>query len=234
MVIYDDQDYISTKTLIEAVCNDLDFQIKKLDYLGDRKNQINKISEAFLSKRISSVRDFLKNKTSILEKILNNEPTKFLNFFTNVKSDKENPLKFSNNANNANNNSNNCNTSEIINSNNNSNTIAAAKGFSRKGKNNLNTKEITDFYTSDITKERETFKSINHNMMKFVNNKRTLILIIDSFANLEESRSYINSITSKINETKTPIVVLTGILFLFNFIKFFHNFFIKFFYIIFL
>jgi hypothetical protein len=211
-VIYDDLDFISSEKIIEAVCNDMDYQILKIDDLEIRKLlRFQKISEATQSKRISSVPDSLNNKVDILEKILNNNTERFLSFFNSNNTDE-------NIDNNTNDNNLLKNEAKILNSKKDKEK-EAKKNNNRNlheknhlGINNLIniSKEITDFYTSNITKEREVFKAIKHNMMKFVNNKKTLILISDTFSNIEESKSYINSILGKVNETKTPIIILTS------------------------
>jgi hypothetical protein len=175
----------------------MDYQILKIDDLEIRKLlRFQKISEATQSKRISSIPDSLNNKVDILEKILNNNSQRFLSFFLN-----------NNNIENTN-----------FNKEKDKEKIDTRIFFNKKEAKKINTnignyslsKEITDFYTSNITKEREVFKSIKHNMMKFVINKKTLILISDTFSNIDETKSYINSIMGKVNETKTPIVILTS------------------------
>ncbi len=234
-MLYDDFDFISTEKIIEAVCNDMDYQILKIDDLENRKMlRFHKISEATQSKRISSISDALNNKVDILDKILNNNTERFLSFFNNNNNEINNEI---NNCNNEINNYNKNNHQEKkavkyqaknihskkekdkdkdknkeIKKNNNKNLQEKnpINGISISNLINIS-KEITDFYTSNITKEREVFKAIKHNMMKFINNKKTLILISDTFTNIEESKSYLNTILGKVNETKTPIIILTSI-----------------------
>jgi len=190
-VLFDDIDYVSSQKIIESVCNDLDYHIIKIDDLESKKLlKLNKISEATQSQRITSISDIVKEKLGMLEKILNNNQIKFISFFNN------DFLKLSDSAFNS-------NLKEK-----NKNFINGGS-FSNNNSNMISNKEITKYFAQD-TKERKIYNNINSNLIKFLNKKKTLILLSDSFSNFEESKSYINSIIGKINDTKCPIVILTS------------------------
>jgi len=171
----------------------LDFNILKIDDLESKKlTKFNKISEATQSQRISSISDIVKEKLGLLEKILNNNNVKFISFF-NQELNKQLET-YSNNT---------SIKKEKSKSNNN--------GGSSSGNNSnlLPMKDITKYFNQD-TKERKIYNVINHNILKLLNMKKTLILLSDSFANIEEAKSYVSSVMGKINDTKCPIVFLTS------------------------
>ncbi len=169
----------------------MDYHIIKIDDLESKKLlKLNKISEATQSQRITSISDIVKEKLGMLEKILNNNQIKFISFFNN------DFLKLSDSAFNS-------NLKEK-----NKNFINGGS-FSNNNSNMISNKEITKYFAQD-TKERKIYNNINSNLIKFLNKKKTLILLSDSFSNFEESKSYINSIIGKINDTKCPIVILTS------------------------
>lgn len=198
-VLYDDYDHLSSQKLIEAVCNDLDFNLLKIDDLETKKVlKFQKVSEATQSQRISSVPDIIKEKLGTLEKILNNFPSKFINFF-HTSSERDNDKDKEKDQ----------NTSNLV-----YNTKEKEKAknnfFNNLSNGHSNTrKDITKYFLQD-TNERKIFNTINHNTLKFLNMKKTLILIIDSFHNIDEAKSYISLVMTKICDTKCPIVILTS------------------------
>jgi len=195
-VLYDDNDYLSSQKIIEAVCNDTDFNILKIDDLENKKmSKFSKISEATQSQRITSISDIVKEKLGLLEKILNNNNVKFVSFF-NQELIKQQPETNSNNT-----------TSSIKKkeSKNNHNYGTSSANNS----NLLPMRDITKYFNHD-TRERKIFNIINSNILKLLNMKKTLILLSDAFANVEEAKSYVSSVMGKINDTKCPIVILTS------------------------
>lgn len=192
-VLYDDNDYLSSQKIIEAVCNDMDFNILKIDDLETKKLQkFSKISEATQSQRITSIPDTVKEKLGLLEKILNNNNVKFISFF-NQELNKQVETNSNNNS----------IKKDKIKNNNNGGTASG------NNSNLLPMKDITKYFNQD-TRERKIYNVINSNILKFLNMKKTLILLSDSFANIEEAKSYVSSVMGKINDTKCPIVILTS------------------------
>lgn len=169
----------------------MDFYILKIDDLENKKLlKFQKISEATQSQRLNSISDILNEKLGVLEKILNNANLKFISFF-NQETKKLNDL-----------------------------TISTAKKEKSKSKNNGGTssssnsnlipmKEITTYFNQD-TRERKIYNLIKDNILKFLKLKKTLILLNDTFANVDEAKTYINNIMTKINDSKCPIVILTS------------------------
>ena len=154
-------------------------------------SKFQRISEATQSQRISSISDTIREKLGLLEKLLNNNNIKFISFFNQEpKNEEVNQDKITTEKS--------TNISGIT-------SLQSAQGNSTLSV----TKDITNYFSHD-TKERKIYNTINHNILKFLNMKKTLILIIDTFTNNEEAKSYINSIISKINDTKCPIIILTS------------------------
>jgi hypothetical protein len=80
LVIYDSEDYLSRVKMLEAICEDLDYNIIRIDQIDKNRNlKLNEISEAFQSNRISSLDERKSEKLRILEKIVNNNPAKISN-----------------------------------------------------------------------------------------------------------------------------------------------------------
>jgi hypothetical protein len=80
LVIYDHTDFLSQIATLEAIFEDLDYNIIRIDPIEKNKNQkLNEISEAFQSNRISSLDDRKGDKLKILEKLVNNNPSKISN-----------------------------------------------------------------------------------------------------------------------------------------------------------
>lgn len=128
-----------------------------------------------------------------MEKILNNNNNKFISFFN-----QEIIKPIETNSNN--------NSVKREKSKTNHNSGGTSSG---NNSNLLPMNDITKFFIQD-TKERKIFKLINQNILKLLNMKKTLILLSDSFTNIDEAKSYVSSVMGKINDTKCPIVILTS------------------------
>jgi hypothetical protein len=88
-LVINDNNYIDLIKSIEAICNDLDYKIIRLDELENQKNnKLNRISEATQSQRISCLPEALNEKLKMLERIINNDSQKF-NKLLNINCDIE-------------------------------------------------------------------------------------------------------------------------------------------------
>ena len=67
LVLYQKEDYMQNIKKIEMICDDLGYQIIRLDEEANKAMKLNKASEATKSKRISSLPEDLKNKINIIE-----------------------------------------------------------------------------------------------------------------------------------------------------------------------
>ncbi len=77
LFIYDTEDYLGKIKVLEAVFDDLDFNIIRIDPTEKKRNaKLNEIAEAFQSNRISSLDEKKSEKLKIIEKIVNNNPSK--------------------------------------------------------------------------------------------------------------------------------------------------------------
>jgi hypothetical protein len=73
-----DSDYVEKIKIVESICNELDYKIIRIDELEAQKNsQLNKISEATQSMRLSCLSERLSDKLKVLERIVNNDQLKF-------------------------------------------------------------------------------------------------------------------------------------------------------------
>lgn len=69
--VYQEEDVLSVSKIVESVCNELNYNIIKYDELEKEKSaQLQKISEATQSHRITSVNDSISEKLQILEKAI--------------------------------------------------------------------------------------------------------------------------------------------------------------------
>ena len=80
LIIFDCDDHLNKIKMLEAICDDMDYNIIRIDQTEKSRNsKLNSISEAFQSNRISSLDEKKSDKLKILEKIINNNPGKLSN-----------------------------------------------------------------------------------------------------------------------------------------------------------
>ena len=177
-------DFIESVNIIEVICNDLGYQIIKLDELESQKyNKLNKIEEATKSKRLWTIDEDILSKLNIIEHTYKNNKTKWVSYIKklNLTSLADNKEK---------------NNDLDINNVSNISSQYVPMNDDNNGNNSV---------------EYNAFKNFQNNINDITMNKRTLILIRDSFTpNDENNKEYLRSIISKIPKTKCPIIILTN------------------------
>ena len=185
--------------ILEIIFDNFDFQIIRLENESIKIMKLNKISEALKSERINSISEEFNKKLNILEFISMNDQIKFNNFligcnYNNNINNKENKKKFDD---------------EII------DLSKEEKIFYPKSQI-LNSKHTISILgksqNENKNSENKIFNVIKQNIYNIFNNKKTLLLIVDSFDEDDNNynKNYLKEICNKINESKIPIVLLTN------------------------
>ena len=220
-----DEDFLGLIKDIEVICNNLDYQIIRIDDETNKQMKLNKISEATKSQRISSIDEQLIQKINILEYMIGH--SKWRNFLLNsgviyeskikipltdsVIFEKENPSQIKTQ-------STDINLEKLSFSQNNSKE-SNSRTISILGKENNST-------TSSINRNSQEYivlENFKQNVFNICIKKKTLILISDSLNMNDENKEYLNQIIKKIPDSKCPIVILTNNLSLFNSKNGFYN-----------
>ena len=187
-------DYIQSVNTIEIICNDLGYQIIKLDELESQKyNKLNKVEEATKSKRLWSIDEDILNQFNIIEYMCKNKDIKWSTFIRKLN------INFNNNLNDNNN-------VIDINTQRNLNYLNSQSSIISEG-SNYNNNSI----------EYKSFDMLQKNIFNIAKTKKTLILIVDTFTpNDENNKLYLSNIIAKIPKTKCPIIILTNNLSIFH------------------
>ncbi len=220
-----DEDFLGLIKDIEVICNNLDYQIIRIDDETNKQMKLNKISEATKSQRISSIDEQLIQKINILEYMIGH--SKWRNFLLNsgviydskikipltdsLIFEKENPSQIKTQ-------STDINLEKLSFSQNNSKE-SNSRTISILGKENNST-------TSSINRNSQEYivlENFKQNVFNICLKKKTLILISDSLNMSDENKEYLNQIIKKIPDSKCPIVILTNNLSLFNSKNGFYN-----------
>lgn len=182
--MYDKRDdYFQNIKIIEALCNDYHYKIIKIDELEKEKNRkLNKISEACQSQRIFTLKDSINDKTKLLQNVLSQNETDSTSNYIDLIENQEN--------------SNNINAS--LNTNSNVDNITS----------NLTAQPSNDSSSNKVV----NIKSIVENIRSIGSSQKNLILFIDNFLNFEEDRSFYNSLTKLVSNSKTPVAFITSII----------------------
>lgn len=205
LVLYQKEDYMNNIKKIEMICDDLGYQIIRLDEEANKAVKLNKASEATKSKRISSLPEELKNKINIIEYLtLQKDNYKWKKYIE--ENDIHVPEKSS--------------TEIVIDLENNDTQISTQQNTIT---NLLNINLISKANHSNNpnidknTNEYKIFENFQNNLFDISLNKKTLILITDTFTPVDDdNRNYLSSIISKIPSTKCPIIILTNNLSIFT------------------
>ncbi len=198
LVLYS-KNYLNYLKILEIIFDNFDFQIIRLENESIKIMKLNKISEALKSERINSISEEFNKKLNILEFISMNDQIKFNNFligcnYNNNINNKENKKKFDD---------------EII------DLSKEEKIFYPKSQI-LNSKHTISILgksqNENKNSENKIFNVIKQNIYNIFNNKKTLLLIVDSFDEDDNNynKNYLKEICNKINESKIPIVLLTN------------------------
>ena len=226
VLLFKTNDFVRTIDYIEAICNELNFDIIKIDEQKDKIAKLNKISEATQSHKIMTVSNAINEKIKIVTNIVQNNPqncnvlqsTYGQNGQTRPSLDIIIPHI------------DNSNDKKFQNSNNNSifkskEDISEEASEENNFDNNLNTnlamKEPISGNMGGVVKNGEVKKMTNDeikekislltdNIYKISANKKTLILIPDNFEDLEDEKSFYNNLCSKSINTKCPFIILTS------------------------
>ena len=180
-------DFFQNIKIIEAICNDYHYKIIRIDELDKEKNKkLNKISEACQSQRIFTLKDSINDKTKILQNVLSLPETIDSNsHYVDLLENQENSYH-SNNS---------------LNLNNNTENITA----------NLTNQSIS--HQENVNKI-ENIKNTVENIRNIGSSQKNLILICDKFINYEEDKTFFNTLSKLVSNSKCPVVVITSILFL--------------------
>ena len=201
LYIYSPFDYLNDIHKIEIICNDLMYNIIRIDETELNKNyKLNKISEATKSQRLPCLPEDINRVLFILEAMVNNFNQKLS---TICKPDNCPPTFKQLDQ-------------EVITS---SASTDASFYFNSnvtldsKTKNNVNNSEITRYFSLN-TKENLLFKTIQNNIFQHCNKQKTLLLFVDTFSNENDkdnsAHKYLMNIISKISGSKCPIIVLSN------------------------
>ena len=204
LVLYQKEDYMQNIKKIEMICDDLGYQIIRLDEEANKAMKLNKASEATKSKRISSLPEDLKNKINIIEYLtLQKENYKWKKYLE--ENDIHVPEKNNEMVIDLENNDTQISTQQ--------NTISNLLNINLISRaNHANAQNI-----DKTTNEYKVFENFQSNLFDISFNKKTLILITDTFTPVDDdNRNYLSSIISKIPSTKCPIIILTNNLSIFT------------------
>ena len=192
LYIYSPFDYISDLQKIEIICNDLEYNIIRIDETELNKNyKLNKIAEAMKSQRLPCLPEDINHVLFVLEAMVNNYPHKFS--ILDKKNDNE----------------------TIPNSASTEASLFFNPNIIIKNEDSKNNHNITNYFSSN-TKENSIYRTIQNNIFTFCNKQKTLILFVDEFSSYQDNpkdnaaHKYLMNIISKLSGSKCPIIVLSN------------------------
>ena len=168
--------------IIEAICNDFHYKIIRIDELDKEKNKkLNKISEACQSQRIFTLKDSINDKTKLLQNVLSlPETIDSQSNYIDIIENQEN--------------SNHSNSSLNLNNN----------------IENITNQTKACLQKQDTINKIESIKNMVENIRNIGSSQKNLILIYDKFINYEEDKTFFNTLSKLVSNSKCPVVVITS------------------------